>query len=139
MKNITQNNIYQKVGEVKKLIRVWQTRNLTPYGKITIIKSLLMSKFTHMLLSLPSPNAELFKELDLLFANFIWSGKPAKLRKEFLEEEIKSGGLKLHNIPKFDSALKLGWLKRFLRSNSKWTVFPKEFELEGFFAMAWII
>ena len=59
-----------------------------------------------MLLSLPSPNADLFKEIDLLFANFIWSGKPAKLRKEILEAEIKHGGLKLHNISKFDSALK---------------------------------
>ena len=133
MKNITKTNIFQKMGEVKKLIRVWQSRNLTPYGKITIIKSLLMSKFTHMVLSLPSPSSELFKELDLLFANYIWSGKPAKFRKEILEAEIKNGGLKLHNISRFDSALKLGWLKRFLRSNSKWTIFPKEFELEGVF------
>ena len=133
MENITKNNIYLKMGEVKSLIRVWQTRNLTPYGKITIIKSLLMSKFTHMLLSLPSPSLELYRELDQLFANFLWSGKPAKLRKEILEAEIKNGGLKLHNIQKFDSSLKLGWLKRFLKSNSKWTIFPKEFELEGVF------
>ena len=124
MENITKLNIYRKMGEVKKLIRIWQSRNLTPYGKITIIKSLLMSKFTHMLLSLPSPSTELIKELDQLFADFIWSGKPAKFRKEILEAEVRNGGLKLHNI---------GWLKRFLRSSSKWTVFPKEFELEGVF------
>ena len=121
------------MGEVKKLIRIWQSRNLTPYGKITIIKSLLMSKFTHMLLSLLSPSTELVKELNQLFADFIWSGKLAKIRKEILEAEVRNGGLKLHNISKFDSVLKIGWLKRFLRSSSKWTVFPKEFELEGVF------
>ena len=39
MENITKSNIYRKMGEVKKLIRVWLASNLTPYGKITIIKS----------------------------------------------------------------------------------------------------
>ena len=61
MKNITKTNIYRKMGEVKKLICIWHARNLAPYGKITIIKYLLISKFTHMLLSLPSPSAELVK------------------------------------------------------------------------------
>ena len=133
MNNITSINIYRKMGEVKKLIRIWQARNLSPYGKITIIKSLLMSKFTHMLLSLPSPSTEIIKELEQLFADFLWSGKPPKFRREILEAEIKLGGLKLHNLTNFDSALELGWLKRFQKSSSKWTTFPKELELEGVF------
>ena len=29
----------------------------------------------------------------------------------------------------------MGWLKRFLKSKSKWTVFPKELELEGVFSL----
>ena len=133
MENITKLNIYKKLGEVKKLIRIWHSRNLTPYGKVTIIKSLLLSKFTHILLSLPSPNTDLFKELDKLFSDFLWSNKHPKFRKEIVEAEIIDGGLKLHNIATFDSALKLGWLKRFNKSNSKWTIIPTEFELEGVF------
>ena len=133
MSEITKLNIYRKIGEVKKLICTWQSRNLTPYGKVAILKSLLMSKFTHMLLSLPSPTEELIEELNTLFKGFLWSGKSPKFRREILEAETKDGGLKLHNIKLFDTALKLGWLKRFIRSNSKWTVFPKYFELEGVF------
>ena len=133
MSEITKLNIYRKIWEVKKLICTWQSRNLTPYGKVAIIKSLLMSKFTHMLLSLPSPTEELIEELNTLFKGFLWSGKSPKFRREILEAETKDGGLKLHNIKLFDTALKLGWLKRFIRSNSKWTVFPKDFELEGVF------
>ena len=60
-------NIFKKIGEIKKLIRVWQTYNLTPYGKVTIIKSLLLSKVTHMLLPLPSPNFLSIKELNNTF------------------------------------------------------------------------
>ena len=71
MENITKINIYRKLGEVKKLIRIWHARNLTPYGKITIIRSLLMSKFTNMLLSLPSPSKELLDELNSVFLWFL--------------------------------------------------------------------
>ena len=131
MTGITKLNIYRKVGEVKK--STWHSRILPPYGKITIIKSLLMSKFTHMLLSLPSPNDDLVEELNALFRDFLWAGKPPKYRREILEAEIKDGGLKLHNVKLFESALKLGWLKRYLRSTSKWTTFPKDFELDGVF------
>ena len=71
--------------------------------------------------------------LTAFFYDFLWAGKPPKFRKEILEAEIKDGGMKLHNLSVFDAALKLGWLKRFLKSNSKWTIFPKDFELEGVF------
>ena len=50
MGEITDLNIYRKMGEIQSLIRVWGSRNLTPYGKVSIIKSLLMSKSFPILL-----------------------------------------------------------------------------------------
>ena len=55
-------------------------------------------KFTHMLLSLPSPSDEVIDELDALFRDFLWAGKPPIYRREILEAETRDGGLKLHNI-----------------------------------------
>ena len=55
MGEITEINISNKIKDIKKLVSVWKTRRLTPYGKVVLIKSLLFSKFTHILLSLPSP------------------------------------------------------------------------------------
>ena len=86
-----------------------------------------------MLLSLPSPNVLCLKELYNTFSKFLWSGKPSKWRKEILEGEVHHGGLKLHNIALFDQTLKLSWLRRFLSSKSKWTVFPNSFELNHAF------
>ena len=63
-----------------------------------------------MLLSLPRPNYDLISELDALFADFQWANKPPTLRREILEAEIRDGGLQLHVIKLFDTALKLGWL-----------------------------
>ena len=42
MGEITEININRKMGVIRKLIRIWSVRNLTPYGKVCI-KSLLMS------------------------------------------------------------------------------------------------
>ena len=92
-----------------------------------------MSKITHMLLSLPSPNIICIKELYNTFSNFLWCGKPPKWRKEILEGEIYYGGLKLQNITIFDQTLKLSWLRRYLQSSSKWTLFPNSFELDEAF------
>ena len=52
MANITNLNIRSRIGAIKNLIRISTPRFLTPIGKITIIKSLLLLKITHVLLSL---------------------------------------------------------------------------------------
>ena len=106
---------------------------ILPYGKVTVIKSLFLSKITHLLLSLPSPKKTLFTEINTLFKNFLWNNKPAKFRKEIIEADILDGGLRLHNLEKFDLALKLGWAKRMLKSESKWTIFPTYWDLYDVF------
>ena len=65
--NITELNIAAKIKEIQKLIKIWNARFLTPFGKVVIIKSLLISKITHVLLSLPSPTQESFKNLEEMF------------------------------------------------------------------------
>ena len=120
MGEITELNLQSKKVEIKKLIAVWSSRRLTPYGKVVIIKSLLYSKFTHLLLSLPSQKPQTLNELGDIINNFLWAGKPAKFSRHILEAEIKEGGLKLHNLIDFNHALKISWLKRYLASQGKW-------------------
>ena len=129
----TNINILSKINDIKKLIRTWSCRQLTPYGKVTIVKSLLLSKITHILLSLPSPSLEILKQIDAIFLKFIWSNKPAKFSRSILEAEIKKGGLKLHNLETFDQSLKLGWLKRYLKSDGKWKAYADLVEFEDIF------
>ena len=130
----TKINILSKINDIKKLIRTWSCRQLTPYGKVSIVKSLLLSKITHILLSLPSPNLEILKQIDSLFLNFVWSNKPAKFSKAILEADIRDGGLKLHNLEIFDQSLKLGWLKRYLKSDGKWRMFADLGDFEQVFS-----
>ena len=133
MDTITDDNILGKLAEIKNLIHVWNSRCLSPYGKITIVESLLLSKITHILLSLPTPSQHMFSRLESIFSSFIWNSKPPKFRRDIVEALNTEGGLQLHNLEIFDAALKIGWLKRYLRTDSKWKVIPMEAEFSGLF------
>ena len=122
--NITELNIEGKIGEIQKLICLWNARNLTPYGKIIIVKSLLISKVIHILLSLPSPSAEMLSTLEQLFRNFIWNKKKPKFRKEIMETLPNLGGLKMTDLKSFDHALKISWIKRLVNQEKGWAEFP---------------
>ena len=133
METISDDNVSAKIADIKKLIAIWSTRTLTPYGKVVIIKSLLMSKITHILLSLPTPSNTAICQLEQLFYTFLWNNKPPKFRREIMEANTTDGGLKLHNLKIFDAALKIGWLKRYNNTSSKWSVVPYNFDFDGLF------
>ena len=133
MEKITDINIEKKICEIHKLIQIWAPRFLTPIGKITIIKSLLTSKLIHILLSLPSPSIELFTKIETIYNNFLWDSKPAKFRKEILYNPLEHGGLKYSNLVSFDKALKITWLRRILKENSGWCIFPIFFNIHKIF------
>ena len=126
MAHITELNIENKILEIQKLIYLWNARNLTPYGKITIIKSLLISKITHVLLSLPSPNRTTFDKLEDMFKSFLWGKKPPKFRKSILENLNNLGGMKMTDLKTFDYSLKISWIKRLISQNEGWAEFPLE-------------
>ena len=60
LKNITDINIEKKMKDMQKEINNWTKRDLTPFGKVTVIKTLVISKIVHILLALPSPSEKLF-------------------------------------------------------------------------------
>ena len=63
-------NYRNKVQILKNSIKLWQRRALSPLGKITVIKSLLLPKITHLLIALPNPGITLLQEINTLFYDF---------------------------------------------------------------------
>ena len=63
-------NFEPLIQKVKTLMFFWQQRDLTWYGKITIIKSLLASQFVYRMLVLPTPDTEIMKVIEKLFYDF---------------------------------------------------------------------
>ena len=54
MDQITEINLNSRI-KMMSIINNFTPRNLTLFGMITIVKGLLISEFTHILLSLPNP------------------------------------------------------------------------------------
>ena len=50
------HNYCEKFKEMKCQMGTWLKRTLTPLGRATIVKSLLIPKINYLLLSLPQPN-----------------------------------------------------------------------------------
>ena len=57
-------NYNDKILEIRKTIHKWKKRKITPFGKILIIKSLIISKITHLFFNIPDPSEDFFKECE---------------------------------------------------------------------------
>ena len=55
------------VGKIKKVLKLWRMKNLTVEGKITIFKTLGISKIKHLSL-VTNVLMEIFKEMNLFGA-----------------------------------------------------------------------
>ena len=61
--NIWDINSQDTLTKIEKIINIWSKRKLTLTGRITIIKSLALSKVAHLFTSLPNPPEDLLKRL----------------------------------------------------------------------------
>ena len=112
LENILELNLEGKIQEIKKVIGKWKKRNLTPFGKITILKSLIASKLIYILSNLPDPNVEFMNEIEKIFFDFLWEGKPSKIKKSIICKTYADGGLRMIDIHAFLSSMKVSWIRR---------------------------
>ena len=114
-------NFEEKLNEIKNLIKHWQSRKLTVLGKITVVKTLLVPKITHLFMSLPNPTGKYLEELNTLLYKFVWDNKPEKVKRDIITQDYCKGGLKMMNLMNYIMSLKSSWLGRLITSNSRWT------------------
>ena len=108
---IPEMNYNKVLSQARKIIKSWQYRILTPLGKIAVIKTLVLSKFNHLFISIPISEKFLKKINDLIF-HYLWGGKPDKISRMAICANYFDGGLKMVNIFNFEKSLKLSWIKR---------------------------
>ena len=124
--NITKLNYDKKLVKIKSLIHTWEKRILTPIGKITVIKTLLISQLNHLFLSIPNPNETFMRKLNTLLYNFLWNYKPDQVKREIIIKNYNEGGLKMIDVKKFMIALKSTWIRRLYTDERKWQIMVKE-------------
>ena len=112
-------NYKDKIQKIKSLIKLWKRRYLTPLGKITVIKTLLLPILNHLFISIPNPSDTILKELNNMFYEFLWEG-PAKIKQSVVVKEYCEGGLKMINLKAFMNSMKITWLRRIIVTDSPW-------------------
>ena len=118
--DITDINIKNNIDAITNSIRHWSNRNLTPLGRITVIKSILISKIVHILTSLPNPSKVMMKRLHTILYNFLWKGKPDPIKRIVSRQNYQNGGIKMIDLDNFIKAIKLTWIRRLLKNQNKW-------------------
>ena len=120
-------NLKNAMQQIKNQITNWNRRNLTPIGKIVIIKSLFISKINHILATLPIPNKKFLTELQTILYKFLWDNKPDKVKRKIINEPIKNGGLNMPDLNKLMLSIKTSWFRRLIKSSEQdWiTIFEK--------------
>ena len=68
-------NYNLQIPKIKVLIKQWKRRILTPIGRITVVKTLIISKLTHLFISLPTPTKNIISSLNKDIFEFINNNK----------------------------------------------------------------
>ena len=101
------------------MLNEWKNRSLTVTGKITVLKSLVLPKLTHLFTALPQPKEDMIRRLENMY-RFIWNGKRSRIKKETLCLPYDLGGQGMTGLKNYIAALKITWVKRAITTSHPW-------------------
>ena len=113
-------NFRDKFLEIKRLYKVWLKRQITPLGRIAVLKSLILSKLIYLWLLLPNPPDSIVDDIQISIFAFIWNKKNDKIGRTSSTQNFEHGGIGIPNVKSYIKALKLSWIKKISFSNHKW-------------------
>ena len=113
---MTQKNFFEKLKSIQEQIQIWKWRGLSLYGKVTIVKTLLIPKFIYVASVLCTPN-EFVRKLKEIDYRFLWNG-PDKVARAATINSINFGGLNMTDFEISIKSFRLAWIGRYLNENS---------------------
>jgi len=80
---IVRMNWETKLQKIQRMVDNWKKSNLTLFGKVLIVKTLLISQVINLIMycSVPQP---IIKRLDKILYNFLWNSKIDKIKREIV-------------------------------------------------------
>lgn len=109
------------LDKMRRVSLIWQRRSMNTMAKVVVINSLILSQPIYKLLLLRSPSTDWFKEVKKIVLDFLWEGKPNKIRYSKLIKSKWIGGLSLVDLELRNLALKASWVPRILtHPNEVW-------------------
>ena len=117
-------NFHEKATKMQKMFNLWSQRDLSLYGKITIAKTLGLSKMIFSSACLPT-HSHILSSIDKMVTAFVWNSKPAKIKRESMIGPKESGGLDLPDYESIKNSLLVSWVKRMIDGKGEaWMPIP---------------
>ena len=116
-----QHNWVDKIEKFQRLLDNWRKRELTLFGKVTILKTLGLSNMVYSAMHTETP-PEVIKQIESIMFQFLWN-KVDRIKRSVLYANIEEGGLKVTDIESFFNALKCTWVKHLMENLAEsWAV-----------------
>ena len=90
LKDMVNMNYTQVLDSIKNVITMWSKRFLTVYGRVTVVKCFMLSKFNYIGQMLPNPSDEFLREVNEYIFKFIWNGKPDRIKRSQMIQDKSS-------------------------------------------------
>ena len=126
-------NWVKRIENIENIVKSWNKRKITVIGRVTIVKSLMISQIVHLLMVVTVP--EWVKtEINTLIFKFLWGGYKEgieKVKRKILIQDFSEGGIKMIDINSFQKKLVMSWVDRLQqvyqidqKCRPNWSVIP---------------
>ena len=75
-------NFSETFLEIRALYKVWLKRQITPLGRVAVLKSLILSKIIHLWMLLPNTPDNVVNELQKTVFQFVWNRKQDRISRK---------------------------------------------------------
>ena len=131
--SLIEDNWTNKIENILRIIKTWQLRNPTIYGKVILIKTLLLSQLSYLLQALAIPEKTL-TYINTIFYRFLWKRKYnnkkafEKIKRNVLSLKPEEGGLNMINIEHQQKMFLVKWASKLLKeeNNYSWIILAKK-------------
>ena len=113
-----------KIEEIQNLLNQWKQRNLSIFGKVTVIKSLAIPKILYSAMNTYIED-KYVKIINKILYAFVWR-KTERIKRNVLINSKSRGGVGMIDIDSFFLSIKASWMtKIFYTPESAWNKLAK--------------
>ena len=93
-----EENFFSKIRKMRTKLNIWQTRDLSLYGRSMLAKAVGVSQLIYAASMLTVPEPVIEKTQAELFA-FLWRNKKDKIKRQIIYQPTSDGGLNFYELP----------------------------------------
>ena len=108
--NLCKINYEHLIKKSENICKAWEHRNLSLFGKIEVINTLIGSLFVYKMSALPKIPQPYIDTLNGIFERYLWAGHKPKIPLKILQSRKEHGGANLVHLGRKDDALKCSWI-----------------------------